>query len=442
MSLRELGKRANLSHAYVSEMEHEKRPTPEAARALDDALEAGGALNGLVSTDNPESATATATTENTPATKGADVEGLEFALTWQHGIDVVAGLWRDDAHRRYLLQHAQFAAAAYFVPAIRWLTSPLDDRPARGGDRSVGDADVQTIRQITAAYRSLDNQYGGGHIRVSVVRYLDAEVTPLLRGCYSARVGAALMSATAELTQLAAWAAYDDGLHGLAQRYMIQALRLAMTASDRPLGAEILAGMGHQAVYLGAHTEAIDLARAAARVAAEINVAALVAESAVLEAHAHAIAGDETACGKALNRAECALDRADRTADPQWIAYFDEAYLAAKFGHCFAALGRGDLAQRFARRSLQMDSRYVRGKQFNLALLGRAYAQVGEVEQAAEIGVQAVELAQNLRSSRSVDYIADLANRLGACVGVPAVREFAERATPILARAVPGRSRA
>ncbi len=41
--------------------------------------------------------------------------------------------------------------------------------------------------------------------------------------------------------------AYDLEQHGLAQRYLIQALRLARGADDHALGGEILAGMAHQA---------------------------------------------------------------------------------------------------------------------------------------------------------------------------------------------------
>ncbi len=42
---------------------------------------------------------------------------------------------------------------------------------------------------------------------------------------------------TAELTKLAGWAAYDLEKHGLAQRYLIQALRMARAAGDAALGA-------------------------------------------------------------------------------------------------------------------------------------------------------------------------------------------------------------
>jgi hypothetical protein len=222
-------------------------------------------------------------------------------------------------------------------------------------------------------------------------------------------------------------------MHGLAQRYLIQALRLAAGAGDRALGAELLAAMSHQAAYLHASAEAVDLARAAGRAATEAGIAAIQAESAVLEAQGHAVGGDEAACSAALNRAEAIFDKADRTSEPQWIGYFDESYLAAKFGHCFTALGRGDIAQRFAVRSVEMDGRqYARGRQFNLVLLAVSHAQVGEPEEAARVGVEAVDAAEGLRSARARDYLAELADRLSKHVGLPAVRDFAERARPSL----------
>ena len=53
------------------------------------------------------------------------------------------------------------------------------------------------------------------------------------------------------LTRLAGWTAYDTGAHGLAQRYLFQAFRLAKAAGDKPLCGRILAGMSHQANFLG-----------------------------------------------------------------------------------------------------------------------------------------------------------------------------------------------
>ena len=355
--------------------------------------------------------------------------GLEFSPDWRHGINVAVDLWRGDMQRRDFLWRVGFSPAAFLPPAMRWLMSPLDERPAGNGERLVGQPDVEVVRQMTSTYRSLDNQFGGGHIRESLLRFLNHDVAELINGRYDAATGRRLLSAAAETTQLAGWASYDAGMHGLAQRYLIQALRLAAGAGDRALGAEILAAMSHQAAYLHASAEAVDLARAAGRTAAEAGIAAIQAESAVLEAQGHAVSGNEAACSAALSRAEVIFDKADRTSEPQWIGYFDESYLAAKFGHCFTPLGRGDIAQRFAARSLDMDGRqYARGRQFNLVLLAVSHAQIGEPEEAARLGVEAVDAAAGLNSARANDYLAELAERLSKHVGLPAVRDFTERA--------------
>jgi hypothetical protein len=236
------------------------------------------------------------------------------------------------------------------------------------------------------------------------------------------------------LTQLAGWQAYDMGDHGVAQRYLVHALSLARAADDQALGSEILAAMSHQAAYLGNAAEAIDLARAAGRAAHGCSVTALTAEALVLEAHGHAIAGDERTCATTLHKAEQALDRADRTRDPQWMSYFDEAYLSAKFGHCFHALGQPAQTERFARRSLEMDSRYVRGRVFNLALLASAFAQQNEPDQACAVGGQALELTINLKSARAVNYLRDLRHYLAPHRSRPAVRKFTVRFDATLAK--------
>lgn len=217
---------------------------------------------------------------------------------------------------------------------------------------------------------------------------------------------------------------YDTADHGVAQRYLLQALRLAQAAGDRALGVEILAALSHQASHTGEGAAAVDLARAAARTAREVGVSALVAEAAVLEAQGHAARSDEPACTKALSAAEAALDRADRTADPKWISYFDEAYLSAKFGHCFKALGRPKQTARFAERSLDMDPTYVRGRAFNLALLATAHADNGNVEAACALGRQAALLAKQLDSVRAVDYVSEIAQRLAPFAGQPDVDEL------------------
>lgn len=348
--------------------------------------------------------------------------------SWRENVSAAMRLWEGDVNRRDVIRQAAFSSAAYTLPALRWLTAPAPQAVTQPGRRVVGQPEIDTIREMTATYRRLDNQYGGGHARDAVVRYLHREIAPLLTdGRYGPAIGRQLLSAVAELTQLAGWQAYDTGDHGVAQQYLNRALDLARAADDAGLGAEILAAMSHQATYLGHPSTGVDLARSAGQTAHRAGLAVLTAEAFVMQAHAHASAHDEKACTVALLRAERILDRADRSSDPQWLGYFDEAYLSAKFGHCFAALGKPVQAERFAARSLRMDESYVRGKAFNLALLARTQVQRGEPERACVVGTEALALTTRLRSARAARYLRDLQSQLTAHRRQPVVRRFIDR---------------
>ena len=317
--------------------------------------------------------------------------------------------------RRRFLVNAVFTSAALPASALRWLTSPPAAAPSASGTRMVGQADIDAIRELTHSYREMDNRLGGGKLRTSIVSYLDDHVSRLLTaGSYREETG----------RQLAGWVAYDSDEHGLAQRYLTQALAYARHADDHALAAEILAAQAHQALYLARPDEAVDLARAAQAAAARHGSATLLTECRVMEAHGHAARNDAGACGTALARAEQTFDRAAREDDPAWLSYFDEAYLAARMAQCFRDLGEAGHAARYARRSLDMDGRYVRGRAFNLSLLATAYAAQGEPVQASVIGRQALDLTVRLTSARSVRYVRDLVRTLRPRADVPAVRDF------------------
>ena len=165
-----------------------------------------------------------------------------------------------------------FSVAAYATPVSRWLINPADGSVAREVPRSpsenssyrVGHSDAVKLREAAQEARRWDSKYGGGDWRSSMVpECLRVEAAPLLLASYSDAVGRALFGATAELTRLAGWMAFDTGQHEAAQRYYIQALRLARAAADVPLGGYVLASMSLQAGYRGFAEEAVDLAQAA-----------------------------------------------------------------------------------------------------------------------------------------------------------------------------------
>lgn len=376
-----------------------------------------------------------------PKTRDLPELGLRFTPSLPDTIETVTTLWRSDVERRQFIVNATFAAGAYASSAIRWLTTPTTTSALTKPCRQVGKADVEAIREVTKTFLRLDNLFGGGRARPTVVRYLHDEVAPLLRqGNYSDSVREELFAATAELTRLAGWMAYDLEQHGLAQRYLIQALRLAGEAQDHALGGEILAGMSHQAVYVGQPDDALDLARAAQVSADKAGLPALLAESLIMEAHAHAVNKDASACVKALNGAEHAFGKT-RADTPAWLGYFDEAYMAAKFGHCFRELGDSAQAEHFARRSLDMVDGYTRGRTFNVLLLANAHLQQRNLDEACAAGCQALDLAAGLNSARAIRYTRDLRRRMTPFGKQSSVREFQALAHELLPASDPRRVR-
>ncbi|HEV2783869.1 MAG TPA: XRE family transcriptional regulator [Actinophytocola sp.] len=237
----------------------------------------------------------------------------------------------------------------------------------------------------------MDNKYGGAHSRSAVTSYLAINVEPMLRdGRAREAVRNELVTAAAELHQLAGWMAYDTGHADVGRTHLRTALRLCQQAGDDGLSAEMLAAMSHHAAFHGAPESAVDLALAARQTAKRAGLPALQAETAVMEAHGLALQRDMQRCLAAMRDAENAFSEIDTADVPSWLRYFDGAYLSAKFAHTFRDLGRPQEAERFARRSLEMSAGYERGRLFNTALLASILADMGRPEEACAHGALAV----------------------------------------------------
>ncbi|WP_330252750.1 hypothetical protein OG874_43025 [Nocardia sp. NBC_00565] len=221
--------------------------------------------------------------------------------------------------------------------------------------------------------------------------------------------------------------------HGLAQRYLIQALRLARAASDPGLGAEILAAMSHQATYVGRPGDAVDLARAARISARSAGLAALEAECHMVEAHGHAARLDDSMCTTSITAAERTFSKAESSDRPEWLTYFDGAYMSAKVAHCFRALGDDGRTARFAEQSLNMSDGYLRGRAFNLSLLASARASE-DPREAVRVGQQALDIVACLSSRRSYAYLRDLRQRLTPYAAIPDVENFRQQVRELTTR--------
>ncbi|MEU7590922.1 hypothetical protein AB0A95_32085 [Micromonospora sp. NPDC049230] len=191
---------------------------------------------------------------------------------------------------------------------------------------------------------------------------MSSYVVPLLKRDHQRPVERALYEAAAELAYLIGWMAYDDGEHGLAQRYSIQALHLAQASGSVALGAHILAGMSDQAHLLGHPREALMLARSGRRGFTEVESPACMADLYILEARALAALGEETEAGRAVARAEQTFGRVVHADEPEWAKFIDAPYLFGEAAHCFRDLGQVSQLERFAQESAEGARRQGRAR--------------------------------------------------------------------------------
>lgn len=398
------------------------------------------------------------------------------------------GIWQSLA--------GSFAVSAYATPASRWLISPADSSVARdaamaeaarrahaahggpgptgpaggpagglaGGPSGapgavsaalqpgatgpagpdgagevsplrVGHSDVAKLREAAADARRWDSKYGGGDWRSSMVpECLRVDAAPLLLAAYSDEVGRGLFGATAELTRLAGWMAFDTGQQEAAQRYYIQALRLARAAADVPLGGYVLASMSLQATYRGFADEGVDLAQAALERNRGLATARTMSFFRLVEARAHAKAGDAAAAGAALKAAEGWLERSRAgDADPSWLGFYSYDRFAADAAECYRDLKAPRQMRRFTEQALSRPTEeFARSHGLRLVVSAVAELESGNLDAACAAGTRAVEVAGRISSARTTEYVRDLLHRLEPYGDEPRVAELRERARPLL----------
>ncbi|MFE9920928.1 hypothetical protein ACFYQA_04935 [Streptomyces sp. NPDC005774] len=342
-------------------------------------------------------------------------------------IQTVRQLWRADLNQYDPLLTAEPSEPAWNEASLRWLVAPEPGVPRQRTEGTrVSLGDVAAIKTTADMFAQLDDQFGGDHARHAVIQYLSNDVAPLLRGRYTEQVGKALFSTVAEATLLAGWMSYDACHHGLAQRYFLQALRLAQDANDRRLAGSILSAMSHQATFLGRYTQAATLARAALMGISPVATPTLRAQFHAMEARALARTGDVAACEAALSAATKALESRNNEDEPEWISYFDDAELAAEAAHCFRDVNSARRAVVHAENA--MSGSHVRSDFFATMVLADAHLRAGDVEEACRVALDALDLGEQLKSARCVSYLAEFRRNLNASGQSSAARDLAEQA--------------
>jgi hypothetical protein len=370
----------------------------------------------------------------TPADIGFDIDAApitqlatRFTPELSTTFAALDGLWSADLEGRSDVRFAEVEPGSWREASHLWLIGQRPRPLAATDTRRVGAPDVAAIRATVDHFAGLDDRFGGGIGRPALIAFLANDVAPLLRASATDATRRLLFVTVAEATLLAGWMSYDTGLHGLGQRYFVQALRLAQEAQDRQLGGSILSAMSHQATFLGRYREAAELARAGVAGIMLDGTPTLRAQFQAMEARALARMDDVHGCDAALADAQRYFERRNPQDDPDWMQYFDELELAAEIAHCYRDLGRSAAAIE------QLDSQIVAGRPpvrsdvFVTMVRADAHAAAGDLEQACVVAAQALDLGRDLRSERPKAYLREFAVKLAPQRTNRVVRSFLEQ---------------
>ncbi|MEV6730650.1 helix-turn-helix transcriptional regulator [Streptomyces sp. NPDC051364] len=317
-----------------------------------------------------------------------------------------------------------FSAVALSGLSAQWaslepdrLTSSLDGRPV--------DAElVDWLETTAAALTSLPTER-----RQHTVKLMDAHldtVTDLLEGGrYPQHLGLRLHALAARLASTCGWYRFDQGKHHAAGVYWNAALTNAHAADDRDAGAGVLADYAYQSIWVGRPHAAVDpLTHALARTSHPTARSLLR----LRRARAYAAAGARAECYRDLTAAETAITTEASTPPPSWCSWMSPADLSVDAGQCLLDLGNAPEARARIDEGLALLP-VSRDKTRGVFLLsqGRSFLKSGEIEQAAAVATQSLDLAERIGADRCVGLVRDMAPDFAPYRREASVGELLER---------------
>lgn len=287
--------------------------------------------------------------------------------------------------------------------------------------------DAQTVHGLLVVRRLVndaDNWIGAGNLAPAVgdlYRLIDR-----MRRAAKGDMRRWLLDVTALYAEFYGWLCQEVGDMRGAAEWTERSLQQAQAADDRNLVAYAYVRIAQLAGAERDDDRVIGLSRAALR---EPGITTQVRGLALQEeARGHAIAGDESSCLRVLDEVR-ELDLPDV---PPWSDeyrvgyYFSTQHQTAQHAASLLELGLVREAIASYEESRPRWQQLCRWEQaVHAAKLARAYALVGEIDHAAAVGSQALEIGTGTASSLVVEEL----RKLDVWHAAPAIAELTERAT-------------
>ncbi|MFI1919442.1 helix-turn-helix transcriptional regulator [Nocardia sp. NPDC020380] len=392
ISQRALASMIGYSRQYVTmtEWEDSNLPSPEVISAIDNALEANGALVALrAQADGDRQAR-----RRTAATS--------LATTDEPGKPLTANVF-----------------SPFNLESV-----PAGYVPEPGCAGAVAWSDVEQVKEATRRAATAENLHGGGSANTAASQQLYA-FAPLVRGRAAPDTRRALFEAVGNLSGVAAFAAFDIADFATADQHSRFALWCADAAGSWELRASTLADMARMTAYTSGADNALSLIELA-QVRSDRLSATTRAMLSALRAQFLAALGrtDETLAEVA--RSDDYFADSTPGEDPPWMCYYDEAEHLGSTGKALipVALVRNQMelaAPRIGQAIRRQSQSYPRSRTFSLTRLATLTMRIGDPKEAAKLGMQAASQAKTLHSQRIRDELQVLSRASIKHLAIPEV---------------------
>ncbi|WP_443056286.1 hypothetical protein [Streptomyces sp. NBC_00239] len=330
-----------------------------------------------------------------------------------------------DVDRRQLLLAGSAAAA---LPFLAGHAEDSAQHHLDGMTSDEAEAMLLHLREMWHLLVQSDNLLGPRHALESVHRNLSL-LQDLLEHTGSHLRGEALVLAS-RYAESAAWlhedCATDAAGTARAAHWTNQAMAWAVEAGDDVMTAWTLFRRAQQATASGRAAPSISLSRAVQRydhaITPQMHAAALQQE-----AHGYALAGDEVACHRLIDRAETFAARPESAGDGRsgHGDFATPAYLEGQRANCWLLLGRPDRAVPILSTALAaLPQVYRRDRGLLHARLAIAHARNGELDQGVDQARRALVVARSGGSTRTLRETIAAVDAMRSSPDTPGVAEL------------------
>jgi len=312
--------------------------------------------------------------------------------------------------------------------AHEWLAADKPQLSELSAGRHIGDSLVTTIEHRVIQLRRADDFISGRTSHALVRQELQATTDLLNDAALTENQTRRLLTVTGELAQLAAWVAADAGLYRDAAKYTESGVVAAHAADNAPLAANVISTLAYQLANTGNPRQAALLARTAyagGRHDATATTRALLLERV---AWADAKFGDHASCERTLGLVEENFSYTNSENDPDWVYWLNREEIDVMAGRCYTELKQPARAKSLLKDAISgYDDTHIRENALYLSWLAEDYILLSEIDAAAEISTQVLELKSRANSVRTDERLRHLAKLLRRYKAVQGAAEFLDR---------------